>query len=212
MRGRAQGGHPRPPRSLDGRTYHHSQQLRRLVTADADVTGGQGLTASACTLLEQAALASRRRGIDPLDNAVLALADRVLLGSPQLHPDWRLKHEYALTPAPLAMSQVWIDDAGVQRIAAKGAPEAIAGLCHLGAARTGAWLQRVHALADQGLRVLAVARGSFDGSGELPTNQHDHDFELARRCAGRDSRTTGAAACGDRPLTPSPFRQRAGFA
>ncbi len=49
-----------------------------------------------------------------------------------------LVRSYPLSPGLLAMSQVWdrTDGKGGHMIAAKGAPEAIAGLCHLDDART----------------------------------------------------------------------------
>ena len=62
-------------------------------------------------------------------------------------------------------------------IAAKGAPEAIADLCHLDAAATANFLQRMEALAARGLRVLAVARARFEQK-QLPEIQHDFVFEL----------------------------------
>jgi Ca2+-transporting ATPase len=163
-----------------GTLTHNRIRLRCLVTEDSEVDLAHDATlpAQARTLLEHAALASRRGGVDPLDNAVLVVADQALLGSAQLHPQWQLAHEYPLTPALLAMSHVWLAEDGERHLAAKGAPEAIAALCHLDAARTEAWLQRVRTLADQGLRVLAVARGTAadDGQAKLPASQHDHDF------------------------------------
>lgn len=63
-------------------------------------------------------------------------------------------------------------------MAAKGAAEAIADLCHLDAARTDRLLQQVHALAAEGLRVLAVARGRTAAGQPAPPQQHDYDFEL----------------------------------
>src|SRR6266487_876648 len=47
-----------------------------------------------------------------------------------------LEREYPLTPELLAMSQAWTADDGTRHVAAKGAPEAIAGLCHHGADET----------------------------------------------------------------------------
>ena len=78
---------------------------------------------------------------------------------------WKLVHTYGLRPGLLAMSHVWQAADGRQEfvIAAKGAPEAIADLCHLGAADRAALTQSVDAMAAEGLRVLGVARASFAG-------------------------------------------------
>ena len=62
-------------------------------------------------------------------------------------------------------------------VAAKGAPEAIAGLCRFGAADLAALTQSVDAMAADGLRVLGVARASFAGQ-PWPASQHDFTFEF----------------------------------
>ena len=180
-----------------GTLTHNRIRLRRLVTDrdDVDLVRDDALPPSARSLLEHGAMASRRGGVDPLDQAVLTLADRALGGSAPLHPDWRLQHEYPLTPALLAMSQVWIAEDGGHHLAAKGAPEAIAGLCHLDAERTRECMQRVHALADQGLRVLAVARGDvrLAHDGTLPPQAHDHAFTWLGLLAFEDPLRPGVA-------------------
>jgi Ca2+-transporting ATPase len=62
-------------------------------------------------------------------------------------------------------------------IAAKGAPEAIVDLCHLDAAQSQVIAAQVAAMAVDGLRVLGVARATFDAT-PLPGNQHDFEFEF----------------------------------
>jgi P-type Ca2+ transporter type 2C len=62
---------------------------------------------------------------------VLAEGDRYLTNTEHLHNDWSLLRAYPLSPDLLAMSHVWQSVDGKQyEIAAKGAPEAIADLCH----------------------------------------------------------------------------------
>jgi Ca2+-transporting ATPase len=96
-----------------------------------------------------------------------------------LHADWRLVQEYELTPGFFAMSHGWSSGkqgaALAKPVAAKGAPEAIFDLCHLDAQKTEAWMQAVHRMAREGLRVIAVAKGAYKGD-EWPTNQHDLEF------------------------------------
>jgi Ca2+-transporting ATPase len=60
-------------------------------------------------------------------------------------------------------------------IAAKGAPEAIADLCHFDAAKQQALAPDINTMAAQGLRVLGVAKSSFTQP-ELPKAQHDFTF------------------------------------
>lgn len=163
-----------------GTLTENRQKLRRLVTdtADVDLTQGGPVPEEVHALLEYGVMASRRGSADPLDAAVVAGGDRSLQGTEHLHPQWLLEKEYPLTPELLAMSQAWTRPDGSREVAAKGAAEAIADLCHLDAARTDRLLQQVHALAAEGLRVLAVARGRTAAGQPAPPQQHDYDFEL----------------------------------
>jgi len=127
-------------------------------------------------LLEYAQLASRRHSFDPMDRAVSELTQATLGDTEHLHEDWPLARQYGLTPELLAMSQAWKTDSGVIEIASKGAPEAIVDLCHLSKLQRDECLQRVSLMAEDGLRVLAVASGHYRGEG-LPSSQHDFDFK-----------------------------------
>ena len=68
-----------------------------------------------------------------------------------------LVRTYGLRPELLAVTQVWQDDNGLL-VAAKGAPEAIAGLCRASTDELAAVKASVDAMATEGLRVLGVAR------------------------------------------------------
>jgi|688.fasta_scaffold02018_38 Ca2+-transporting ATPase len=114
-------------------------------------------------LLELALLASRHDPVDAMEQAIERLAQAELHHSEHLHPDWPLLREYPLSADLLVFSQLWGAADGRWQIAAKGAPEAIAELCHLPAERSAALLQAAEGLARQGLRVLAVASG-LDGA------------------------------------------------
>jgi Ca2+-transporting ATPase len=131
-------------------------------------------------VVEFGILASQRDPFDPMEIAFHDLGQRTLRDTEHLHADWTLVREYPLSPALLSVSHVWVAPEGRRRvIAAKGAPEAIADLCHLDDARAAALRAQVVALASEGLRVLAVARAYFEADGgELPAGQHDFDFEL----------------------------------
>jgi Ca2+-transporting ATPase len=159
-----------------GTLTENRMQLRRLVTAEADVdlSSGAALPEAVHTVLEYAMLASRRGGPEPMDRAILARGDRALEGTEHLHPGWLAGTEYPLTPQLLAFSQAWSAPDGTRCIAAKGAPEAVASLCHLDAEATARVTAQAVALAAQGLRVIAVASGRFEGA--PPANVHDADF------------------------------------
>ena len=169
-----------------GTLTENRMQVRRLVTGDADVevVHGASLPPSVHRLLEVAMLASRRGAAEPMDRAIFASGDHALADTGRLHPGWLLEQEYPLTPELLAMSQAWTDEAGEPCVAAKGAPEAVADLCHLDEGQLAQLQAQVARLADQGLRVLAVA----EGVGTLPAAnaQHDYDFSLLGLVAFED--------------------------
>lgn len=129
-------------------------------------------------LVEFGILASQRDPFDPMEKAFHALGQRRLAGTEHLHPNWSLVRQYALSDQLLALSHVWRSADGREYvIAAKGAPEAIADLCHLNSAQQETLLAQVEGMGSEGLRVLGVARASF-AAGTLPSEQHDFTFEL----------------------------------
>lgn len=131
-------------------------------------------------LVEFGVLASARDPFDPMEKAFHELGREQLAKTEHLHgPDWQLVHAYGLRPGLLAMSHVWREADGKESfvIATKGAPEAIADLCHLGTAELAALVQTMEAMAAEGLRVLGVARASFTGD-TWPPSQHDFTFEF----------------------------------
>jgi hypothetical protein len=89
-------------------------------------------------LLEYAVLASETDPHDPMEQAFHHMAGTQLTGTEHLHPDWTLAREYELSSGLLAMSHVWRSaDGTLDHVAAKGAPEAVADLCHLPEAQRG---------------------------------------------------------------------------
>lgn len=146
-----------------GTLTENRMRMRVLALADGrrlDLRGDEAeLPEAFHRLLEHAVLASKRRAIDPMDRAVDELARGTLAGTGHLHATWALEREYGLSPVLPALSRVWRDDDGALRVAAKGAPEAVASLCGLGPAERAALAAEVEALAVRGLRVLAVAVG-----------------------------------------------------
>ena len=129
-------------------------------------------------IAEYARLASPVDPFDPMDVAFKTLADRFLAQSEHVHGDWILEREYPLSEQLLALSHVWRSPDGSDYvIAAKGAPEAIADLCHFDEPRRAAILGDVTRMADTGLRVLGVAHARFGREDGLPDLQHDFAFE-----------------------------------
>jgi len=129
-------------------------------------------------LIEYGILASKKDPFDPMEKALEELGQRALNNTEHIHADWPLVEEYPLSKDMLALSHVW--ETGDRRgyiIAAKGAPEAIADLCHLGDEEKKALIANVYIMANEGLRVLGVA-GSLFKKQDLPASQHDFDFKF----------------------------------
>ncbi len=127
---------------------------------------------------EYGVLASPVDPFDPMDTAFKRLGEQGLAGTEHLHADWVLEREYPLSERLLALSHVWRSPRSADHVvAAKGAPEAVADLCHLDAADRAAVGAEVEAATADGLRVIGVARALFEGTDELPPEQHDFDFE-----------------------------------
>ncbi len=123
-------------------------------------------------LLENAILASKKDPFDPMERALHKAGEHFLMQTEHLHPAWTLAREYPLAPGLLAVSQAWQCGEGDKAVvAAKGAPEAIADLCHLPPERREALAREVAELASEGLRVLAVACAETLVSG-LPEEHH----------------------------------------
>ncbi len=128
-------------------------------------------------IVEFGILASQRDPFDTMEKAFHDLGNTCLAQTEHLHPDWKLERGYPLSPSLAAMSHVWKSPTNQDYVlAAKGAPEAIADLCHLTPERTQAIGKQVAAMAQDGLRVLGVARGVYRQQA-LPGEQHDFTFE-----------------------------------
>ena len=129
-------------------------------------------------IVEYSLLASPDDPFDPMEKAMKELGGRTLANTEHIHKDWILVHEYPLSEKLLAMSHVWHSQDGRDYIiAAKGAPEAIADLCHFDQEQHESLNKRINHLADEGLRVIGVARARFY-SDNLPSEQHDFNFEF----------------------------------
>lgn len=200
-------------RTMDGHVFHPH--------------GGAEMPAAFRTISEFGLLASAPEPFDPMERAFHALASEQLPeGSPQ-HPHWKLAHAYGLRPDLLAVTHIWQPDGEREDyvVAAKGAPEAIAGLCRLGAADRAALTQSIDAMASDGLRVLGVARATHAGP-NWPDTPRELTFEFLGLVgladplrasvvdAVRECRSAGIRAVmitGDYPATAKAIAQQAGL-
>jgi Ca2+-transporting ATPase len=123
---------------------------------------------------EWAALACAAVAVDPMEQAIAALAPSV-----QQRPGWHAVREYALAPGLPLMARAWQapGQAGCL-VAAKGAPEALLPLCALAPDAAALLAQQIAAMAGQGLRVLAVAWAHVDGDA-WPADQTGFRYQYA---------------------------------
>lgn len=113
-------------------------------------------------LLSTSILASQADPFDPIEKELL-LKGKLYLPKTSLTKSLELFKEYPLTKDLLAMSQIWrpLDEAKLT-VATKGAPETILDLCGISGAKRQAWEAKIVQMSNNGLRVLAVARGTLD--------------------------------------------------
>ena len=162
--------------------------VAELATSDARFTPDHAaeLPEEFHLLAEFAMLATPADPFDPMEKAIQLFGHRWLAGTEHVHEGREPEFEYPISGEILAMTRVFASSAPTQHLlATKGAPEAVADLCHLAIERLEAIRRQVEAMAERGLRVLGVARGRWTGAPAAPDaepawprSQHDFDFEF----------------------------------
>lgn len=192
----------------------------RTVRAGADLAG------DARTLLDVGVAACVDVPTDPMEKAFHDLGRAQTAAPERPVPSGRIVRAYGLRPDLLAMTNVRAAGAegGATEAAAKGAPEAIAGLCRFDAAALAAMKAAVDAMAAKGLRVLGVARAT--ASDPLPEDQSGFAFEFLGLVgladalrpgvpeAIRQCRSAGISVVmitGDHPVTARAIAMQAGI-
>ena len=129
-------------------------------------------------VVEFGILASQRKPFDPMDLAFKQLGERYLVDTEHLHREWKLLREYPLSRRLLAVARVWqAPNSSSNVVVAKGAPAAIAELCRLSASERQDVSNHAEGMADEGLRILAVARAEFHGD-VLPDDPRAFQFRF----------------------------------
>jgi len=154
-------------------------ELRSAEGGVCKVDVGGSLDAPFHLLVELGILASAPQPVDPMEIAFHDLSgDRANDGiMARQGQGCTLHHHYPLAPSLLAMSQVWRSPqpGGEQLIATKGAPEAIADLCHMTEPERERLKAAVDVMAGAGLRVLGLAEARWP-EGHLPETQREFAF------------------------------------
>ena len=139
-----------------------------------DVPHGPG--AQAREVLALAAAASEIEDFDPMEHAIHAAAQGHAADENRRRQS--IVREYEISSALPAVTHVWTvaGDAPLL-VACKGAPEAVTRLCRMDDGERDRILARVDALAEQGLRVLAVAEARAQRNA-LPDSPHGFALEF----------------------------------
>lgn len=129
-------------------------------------------------VIEYSILSSQKEPFDPMEKAFKDVGNKYLTKSNLINNNWHLEKQYPLSEKLLAMTHVFRPDGKKDYIVAtKGAPEAIVELCHLDGEEKKRVVNEVKEIANQGLRVLGVAKSSYSKK-SLPEDQHDFDFKF----------------------------------
>ena len=127
-------------------------------------------------VIKYGVLASQRNPFDPMEEAFIVAGKEVFDNIENVYKDLSVIKEYPLEDTSLSIVNVWGNEKSTKQIALKGAPETVFDLCHFDNKNRQKFVTLVNELAEQGLRVLAVAKGVSISS--LPSNRHDLDFEF----------------------------------
>lgn len=178
-------------------------------------------------LVDYGRLASAPDPFDPMEKAFHALAAQCDRGEGGPKGKEELVCSYGLRPDLLAVTQVWkAPGTDKSRVAAKGAPEAIAALCRFDQEALAALTRDVDRMAAEGMRVLAVAEAQFCGQG-WPSSPREFAFtflglvgladplrssvpEAVRECRSAGIRVV--MITGDYPATALAIARKAGLA
>ena len=127
-------------------------------------------------LLEYSILASKRNPLDPMEIAFQQFGSRSLSNTEHLHHDWDTGSRVpVIANSAVDVAGVEVSTRRCYVIAAKGAPEAIAGLCRLPLKSTRELKSQASLMAADGLRILGVAKSQWEGP-QLPEDQRDLQF------------------------------------
>lgn len=172
-------------------------------------------------------LASAPEPFDPMEKAFHTFARDEFSAEGLPEREWKLVHSYGLRSELLAMTQLWQTNREMPEYwgATKGAPEAVAELCRLDRSKLQAMRRSLEALAAEGLRVLGVAKATYQGE-RWPESQRNFSFDFLGLIGLADPLRPGVPAAvgecrsagirvvmitGDYPATARATAQRAGL-
>lgn len=195
----------------DGRTEHRFDH--------ADPTVPAGFAA----LLDGAALASVREGLEPMDHAIFRRRPDPPDAPSDAGADRPLRRE-GVQPGRPFVRQSWnhASEHGREHVAMKGAPEAVLARCDAPPTTLSALRAQAEVWATQGLRVIALAAATVDAGAPLPEHGYTPLGLLAFEDPLRGDVPSALEACrgagvrvvmitGDAPATALAIGRQAGL-
>ncbi len=146
-----------------------------LLSANRIFEAGDVLNEQEKELMAAAMWASEPVPFDPMEIALHNAYGEV--AAIDERPDYRLVHEYPLSGKPPMMTHIFENKAGIRKIAAKGAPEALMSISGLTDAETKQINEAINLLAADGYRLLGVAVTEHPGD-VFPAAQQDFKFSF----------------------------------
>jgi len=127
-------------------------------------------------VIKYGVLASQQNPFDPMEEAFITAGEQTFGDIKTIYNKQSIVKEYPLEDASLSVVHLWGSGGKINHVALKGAPETVFDLCHLDKKSCQKFENFVKELAEQGLRVLAVAKGINFSS--ISDDRHDFDFEF----------------------------------
>ena len=144
---------------------------RMAVARTIDIMGNQADEVTRGRIIACGVLASQRNPFDPMEEALLAASSDL----PAVYNGMDIIKEYPLSNESFSVAHAWGRGGKVETVALKGAPEEVFRLCRLPEADRERLQTIVNDAADDGLRVLAVARAATN---VLEDSREDYNYEL----------------------------------
>ncbi|CAM3443898.1 cation-translocating P-type ATPase [Sphingobacterium prati] len=126
-------------------------------------------------LIDYAMWSSEPVPFDPMEITLHKIYEKTQ--KKDLRRSYQLFHEYPLEGRPPMMTHLFENNEKQRIIAAKGAPEAILSVSQLSDADRDKIRAVIKTFAQQGYRILAVAKSHFEGN-DFPAKQQDFTFEF----------------------------------
>lgn len=157
-----------------GTLTENKMKIMQVIDADGRLFSDNFDLAS--EVVEYGVLASQKNPYDPMEEAFISAGQNVFKDIGDIYNKQDVIKEYPLSEKSLSVVYVWGKKDSMQTVALKGAPESVFELCNISPDKIASLKGDVIKLAQQGLRVIAVAKGK--PTNLIPKDRNEFDFEF----------------------------------